>query len=273
MTQTEKIIKYGAIAFAVILIIGITAGIMQAVSFGRHLFGDEDSGIGEMKNYEITDDVRNLKISLNAAELEIKKGESLSLQSNYDKMTVKCENGTLTVADGRRAPSFGNKGTVTVVLTVPENFAFDRIDMEAGAGNVKISDLTAERFCMEFGVGNGEIRALNVTEEAEIHGGTGRLILTDATVRDLDMELGVGDVTMQAALLGECEIECGVGRADISLLGEGADYCITAEKGLGEATVNGEPISNGEAFGNGKNRLEIHGGIGSISVTVPSGSE
>ena len=273
MTQTEKIVKYCAIAFAVILIVGIVGALLQAVAFGRVLFGEDDGEIGEMKDHEISGDIRNLKISLAAAELEIRTGEALSLQSNYEKMTVKCANGHLTVEDKRRAPYFGNKETVTVILTVPEGFAFDRVSIEAGAGNVKISDLRSGRFCMELGASNVEVTALNVTEQAEIHGGTGKLSLTGAVLRDLDMELGVGDVTMEAALLGECEIECGIGKLDISLVGEQSDYRVEVEKAIGEATVNGESVSGDKTIGNGKNSLEIHGGIGSISVAVAQDSE
>ena len=273
MTRAEKIVKYCAIAFAVILIIGIVSALLQAVSFGRVLFGEDDGEVGEMKDHEISGDIRNLKISLAAAELEIRTGEALSLQSNYEKMTVKCENGHLTVEDKRRAPNFGNNEKVTVILTVPEGFAFDRVSIEAGAGNVKISDLHSGRFCMELGAGNVEITALNVTEQTEIHGGTGKLLLTGAALRDLDMELGVGDVTMEAALLGECEIECGIGELDIALIGEPSDYRIEVEKALGEATVNGESISGDRTVGDGKNSLEIHGGIGSISITVAQDSE
>ena len=102
----------------------------------------------------------------------------------------------------------------------------------------------------------------------EIEGGTGRLSFSGSALHDLEMGLGVGDVTMEAALSGDCEIECGVGKAEISLLGNRSDYSIAVEKGIGKATVNGESVSNEQTVGNGKNKLEIHGGIGSVLITV-----
>ena len=265
MTQMQKVIKYCAIALAVILIVAIIGGILKTVATLSSVFGADGEDPGEMESFEITDGVRNLKISLSAAELVIKRGDALSLESNGEKLRVRCENGWLTVQDQKRSVL---RGTVTVILTVPEGYSFDRIDIEAGAGNVNISDLTAERFSMELGAGNVDIHALNVTEKTEIEGGTGRLSFSGSALHDLEMGLGVGDVTMEAALSGDCEIECGVGKAEISLLGNRSDYSIAVEKGIGKATVNGESVSNEQTVGNGKNKLEIHGGIGSVSITV-----
>ena len=267
MTQKQKIIKYCAIALAVLLIASIVVGILQTISAMKLLFGGKDGDLGEMKSYGTFDDVRNLKISLSAAQLEIKSGEAFSVESNSEKFTVQCKNGNLTLKDTRRSVFWGNSAVITVILTVPEGFVFDRVDIEAGAGNVTISDMTAKRFCMELGAGNVDIRTLSVTEETEIEGGTGQLRFTSSTLRDLEMGLGVGSLTMEARLLGDAEIECSVGTAEILLLGDRSDYRIELEKGLGDVTLNGEAVSGFKTFGDGRNELEIHGGVGSISVS------
>jgi hypothetical protein len=269
MTETQKIIKYCAIALAVVLIVAIIGGILQAVGLLRLIFSRGEDSVGEMKAYEVTGDVRNLKISVSAAVLEIRTGDAFAVESNYKKLSVECDGGDLTIKTAKqtdRLVFFGNYETATVILTVPEEFSFERIHIEAGAGDMKIAGLTAERFRMELGAGNVEIDRLNVAEKTEIEGGTGNLSLVNATLHDLDMGIGVGQVTVEALFLGDSEIDCGVGKADISLLGDPSDYSIAVEKGLGAATVNGKSVSDDEALGNGKNRLEIHGGVGEISV-------
>ena len=151
MTQKQKIIKYCAIALAILLIAGIAVGILQTFSVMKLFFGGTDDDIGEMKSYGTFDDVRNLKISLSAAQLEIKSGEAFSVECNSEKFTVQCKNGTLTLKDTRLSVFWRNSAVITVILTVPEGFVFDRVDIEAGASNVMISDMTAKRFCMELG--------------------------------------------------------------------------------------------------------------------------
>ena len=41
---------------------------------------------------------------------------------------------------------------------------------------------------------------------------------------------------------------------------------ISIEKGVGEATINGENIKNEAVYGNGSNKIDIDGGIGKISI-------
>ena len=266
MTETQKVIKYCAIALAVVLIVAIIGCLLQAVGVLRVIFGGKDGDIGEMKTYEVSEDVRNLHISVSSATISIKTGEAFAVESNYGKLSVECDGGYLAVKDAKGKLFFGRYEDVTVILTVPEGFSFERVHIEAGAGNVRIDALTSERFCMELGAGNVQINRLNVTEETEIGGGTGNLSLTSASLHDLSMGVGVGRVTMEAQLFGECEIDCGVGTVDITLLGAREDYRITVEKGLGAATLNGERVSAEETVGNGKNRLEIHGGVGELAV-------
>ena len=82
MTTAQKIIKYCAIAFAVFLIVSIIGGIIGAVSSVPLLVSDGD-GVGEMKTYAVTDEVKNLEIDLSGARLEIKTGDRFAVESDH----------------------------------------------------------------------------------------------------------------------------------------------------------------------------------------------
>ena len=58
----------------------------------------------------------------------------------------------------------------------------------------------------------------------------------------------------------------GNGELELTLSGSPEDYRITPDKGVGEALLNGEKMLDGETYGNGENRVELNGGVGSMWV-------
>ena len=61
-------------------------------------------------------------------------------------------------------------------------------------------------------------------------------------------------------------IGLGIGAVDLNLTGSPVDYQIRLDKGIGSATMDGKSLSGGSTVGNGANRIDIDGGIGSISI-------
>ena len=82
--------------------------------------------------------------------------------------------------------------------------------------------------------------------------------------QNLDLVLGVGEAKIEGDLLGESEVDCGVGELTLTL-GKQTDYQVHLEKGLGSIFVNGSEYGGG-VYGNGNNKVEIDGGVGRINV-------
>lgn len=57
-----------------------------------------------------------------------------------------------------------------------------------------------------------------------------------------------------------------LGAAHITLIGSENDYRIELDKGLGDARINGESVSDGAVRGNGANSIDVEGGIGEIRI-------
>lgn len=108
-------------------------------------------------------------------------------------------------------------------------------------------------------------QALNVTGEAEIDGGAGSIKIVDGSIANLDADTGVGEFILRARLSGSSKLDHGIGKADISLVGDESDYTITINKGIGEATLDGKSVSGG-TYGNGTSQVDIDCGIGEINV-------
>lgn len=265
MTTLQKIIKYCAIAFAVFLIISIIGGITGAVAGVSFLWDDEDT-VGEMQALAVTGEVRKMAIDLKSTQLEVRAGDRFSAASNYRDFKIDNSDGTLLIEEEHPGFRFGSGGR-KLILTIPDNQEFDRVDISAGAGTVKIDTLSAEKLFLDLGAGEVNIEELTAKDSAKINGGAGELNIRGGELANLDFDMGVGEVNLKSRLSGDCDIDYGIGELNLTLLGSPEDYRITLDKGVGEATLDGKKMQDGEVYGSGDTRIDIDGGIGALHLT------
>jgi len=153
MTELQKIIKYLAIALAIGLSVAIIVG---AVSLLGMIFGfteDDDMVLENYVEYEIAQDVTRLDIDVSAAELKIVEGDRLFVSSNIKDLRVSDAGGSLTIEQKRRRFSIHTTKVGEIIITIPTDKSFEAIELSAGAGDVDIYSLTADRMSLEFGAG------------------------------------------------------------------------------------------------------------------------
>lgn len=273
MTDLQKIVKYIAIAFAALLAVGIIAGCIGLFGvLGAIVFGDKNGSTvitGELEGvYTAMSDVKVLEIDIAAANLTVKQGEKLSVESNLKNLKITEGNGKLVLKEKSKFKiSLGKDDLPEAILTVyiPQGTVLDEADITTGAGKVRIENLTAENLELELGAGDVTASKLTVTRVADIQGGAGRVTLTDCDLRNLDMEMGVGQLNLHAALSGTSELDLGVGESNITLIGSKRDYSLDISKGIGEVVIDGQKVNDAGSFG-GENRVTINGGIGRIDI-------
>ena len=263
MSNWQRIVKYFAIAFAACLIVGIAGGVLSAVGFLGRFLGDGEAEPGEMKTYEFRETVRNLDLEISAAQLTVQTGPALSVETDIPSVTVKENGDTLVI---RENGSLFHRTETILTLILPEGFAFEKAKIETGAGKVVMADFIAKDLSLELGAGSARLSHISVTSSVKIEGGAGKLVIEDSTFCDMRLEMGVGELRFAAALTGNNKIEMGVGKADITLLGDRDDYRVHARKGIGEIRVDGKKLSDGDVLGAGKTDLEIEGGVGGVTV-------
>ena len=267
MTALQRIIKYCAVAFAAFLIVAIISGICGAISMVSFFF-DGDAA-GEMQTHTVSSDVESLDLEVSAAALEIVTGDCFSVESNHKYLTVMEEKGVLIVSEKRS--NFGvSSGDVAVVMTIPEKYVFEGALISAGAGKVSIDTLSAKKLTLELGAGATEIGTLEVKNQSSVSSGTGKLTIRDGELHDLSMEMGVGKLEFTGRMTGNCDVDFGIGGAELTLLGSRDEYQIELDKGIGEATLNGKDMFDGGVYGTGENRIDIDGGVGSIRIQLES---
>lgn len=267
MSTVQKIIKYLAIAFAIALIFAIVGGILSALGALSFVFGDDEKSAGDVKNYDIKENITSLEIEIGAAALEIKEGDRTEVKSNLKNLNVEVKGSTLFIT---QETTFFTKVSedAALTLTVPKGIEFNEADITSGAGQVIIEKLSAKEIELVLGAGEVIIEELSASYSCSIEGGAGKLSINGGSIKDLDLQLGVGEVNIENALKGDCEIDCGVGEANIRLLGNMEDYTVKMAKGIGDARVNGKEVSSNEKIGSGPNRIEINGGVGAVNVKI-----
>ena len=266
MTAFQKVIKYIAVALAIFLTVTIIGGIITGISSISFLLSGKETGtVGEMQYFPIDGEISSLSVALSGAELKIKTADKFSVESNHKYISVKEDNGKLSISETKKFFAVSPEG-VTVSLSVPENFVFDEAAVETGAGKVEIHSLSADVLKLSLGAGKADIKSLTANSRAEIDGGAGELNIDGGRLCNLNLDMGVGKLTLKSRIEGESDIDYGVGQTDLCLLGSKADYKIELDKGIGEAKLCGESMKDDSVYGSGENFIEIDGGVGALSI-------
>lgn len=266
MSAFQKVIKYLAMAFAIFLCVNIFGGIFMALSTLSFFFsGKETEAVGEIQVYPIEEELSSLSVELSGANLKIVTGDTFSVESNHKYISVNVENGELRISETKNVFAFSTKG-VTVILKVPQDFVFDDVTVEAGAGKVEIDTLSADVLELSFGAGEAEIKNLSANSRTKIDGGAGELTIDGGKLCNLKLDMGVGELTLKSRIEGESRLNYGIGEANLTLLGSLEDYKIEIDKGIGEAKLSGESMKDDCIYGSGENSIEIDGGIGAINI-------
>lgn len=225
MNTAQKIIKYLAMAFAISLIVaiisGIVYGVLGIITAGGFIGGHSSA---EIKCESVEE--RCLQIDLAAAELIIKKGDELKVETENDKVEITEEGKRMIIVEkGRHL--FEKHSDRGIVVYIPEDMEFEKVVIDGGAGSTKIESLRA---------------------------------------KTLDIDLGVGETRIEALETDHAEIDTGIGEVYVKLMSRAEAYEIHADKGIGEITFNGRSVSDHSVLGNGSKKVEVDGGIGSITI-------
>ena len=265
MKSYQRIIKYGAIAFAVLLIVSIFGGIISAFSSISIFTGSSKDAPGNMREYDVRQDMENLEIELTGSKLEIRTGEKFALSANHKYLSVKDTGGVLVLKETKKVWGLSSK-TPTIILTLPEDMVFGKIDIQSGAGTIKAEALTTEDLRIELGAGEMEIESLTASNSSKLECGAGEMNIDSGELANLTLNLGAGDIELRSRLTGNSNLDYGVGELDLTLCGREEDYSITVDRGIGEARINGEKVTEDEIYGHGPNSIAVDGGVGELKV-------
>lgn len=265
MTTFQKVINYLAIAFAFFLIFSILFGIVYGVKSVYYIFNDSDKVADKFYEIPIQGEVLDLDIDVNYVNLIIKNGDTLKVETNNNYINGK-QNDSKFVIEEKDIKDWFNKENTDLVVYIPNNTLFNKVSINNGAGKVDIDSLSTNKLDLELGAGKLSINDLEVLEKTEIDGGAGSISIKDGSVKNLDLDIGVGKVEFNSLLLGNTDIDCGIGELNLNIKNSKDNYKIIPSKGIGSFKIDGKSIKNDTTYGSGNNIIEIDVGIGSVNV-------
>lgn len=288
MSDGQKVIKYCAIAFAILLAVGIISAIAElafdvvdAVS-GEVSWNEDYKGWNKkektMNFSQNFTNVESIDIENSAGKLVIRTGEQFRVEATNVSEHFKAEvngSGELNISDNNKGiniPWLHIKGfngrNSTITLYVPAQFIAKKARIDTGAGNVSVEGLNADYLYISAGAGNIEGSGLRA-EKAKIDGGVGAVNLSDVNFNDADFDCGVGNLDIDGILTGKTKVDCGVGEVDFNLKGNVNDYDLDIDAGVGSVRLNGESVKHSYQSNNdAPNDIVVDGGVGNVRINI-----
>lgn len=274
MSTAQKIIKYLALAFAIFLIVTIVSVVLTGIYTMSNILGlkkESNEKIEQVSTLELEEinDYAYLDIDIKYSNLKIKIGEKFEVQTNNSNIECNQKNNKLKIIEKQNNWFWRNSNEEELIVYVPENIEFEKVNIETGAGIVNIEEIITKKLKLDLGAGETIIKNI-ISDNVDIDGGAGKFTIEDGTINDLDFDLGIGETTINAKITGNNKIDTGIGSLKLNIDGNIEDYKFKVEKGIGNIKLNGKQVSNNEIIGNGENVIDIDGGIGEIIINFKS---
>lgn len=260
--KNNRIIKTFAFILAAIVIISMLGGIYALCITVFDLF--QSKQIENQIQYDSL--MSSLDIDLKTANLEIKLGDKLLVSTTNKYVTTYQNNNNIVIQEKKH--SLLSKDNNKVIITVPDNFLLDIVEIDITSGSIKIDKLETKRLNLDLGSGTTKINNLLVTDKTKIDCGSGKFLLNNGNLSNLNLDTGLGDTILNAKIIGNSNIETDIGKLELNLIGSLNDYELTIDKGVGSIKLNNESLKDKSVVGTGNNYLLIEGGIGLTSITT-----
>ena len=202
-------------------------------------------------------DINSIKSNVYAGSIHLKKGtgtdvitvESIDINEKLGFRAFE-KDGILYLTSNKKIKKSNTIGKGTITVTIPENMAFNEIELNMKAGKLKADQIRTNN--LEVNAGAGEVNILDFqAEQAEFVCGAGSVTASGDAGRKLEADCGVGELLLNLKGVKEdynYDLECGIGEircADESYSGFGKDYTIDnhaaknmeIECGIGQITV------------------------------------
>ncbi len=206
--------------------------------------------------YTTSEVFTNMEIDFGAGLLDIYYDDVDEIEiheKNIDGLKVEVKNNTLKIKNELEVTlgDIDDMDNRSLAIIIPRDMVFGEVDLDIGAAQANINDISAKDISITIGAGQANISNISV-DNMEMEVGAGAAIVSNLTVTNLDVEAGMGQVTVElcgAQIDYNYNVECGMGNVvvgDHSYGGVGAKHhgnnhqagkLIDIECGMGEVVV------------------------------------
>ena len=161
-----------------------------------------------------------------------------------DTFKTEIVNGVLVVDFNPKSnTSKPRKANTNVIVKVPAKDYAD-FNLDFGAGDSFIENLTCSKITINCGAGKLEAKNITTDSKVKVDGGTGSIKILESTIGGLDANLGVGEFLFTGTINGNISLDCGIGNATLNLenpesdfVGSNKKYSLNNNSGIGKITI------------------------------------
>lgn len=266
MRLSQKIIKYLAASLAIFLTFTIISTIVSGIILIFNVFDNSTSNEEKevLNILEVSKQLTELDIDVTSSNIIIKESDTFKIDTSNEYISYREDNDIIYITEKKHFMK--DNSSTKLIVSIPKKNVFEKVNIKSGAGVVSIDNLTTKVLDLDLGAGKVTIQNLMVLDNTYIDGGAGLVTIKGGSLTNLDLNMGVGKFDMTTRLVGNNEIDHGVGALTMNLLGDSADYQIHVDKGIGNVTIMGNEIKDNSVYGNGISKIDIDGGMGSINI-------
>lgn len=280
MKPFQKVIKYGAMAFAIylavmiisIIIFGLTVifGIGVGIEKISNNIGNSTNNSELLTYTEEYTGIESLDIDLSKNRLEIRTGNSfkvefinvskdLSTKLNDSGKELKIEDGTFKLFENVNEDS-------KVIVYIPKDYELRSVKLDlVGVSGAYIEGFKAEKLEVDIGAGKYEINNVQ-SVNAKVDSGAGETYINNSTFDNFEFNAGVGKASINCKINNKGELGAGIGKLEVNLIGTKDNYKVRAESGIGNLIIDGNEARDGEIVGNGSTNINVEAGIGETAI-------
>lgn len=144
------------------------------------------------------------------------------------------------------------------------------IDVNAGEVNTTGVELTAEEADLSVDAGSLKAGTLNVTRELEVDTGAGEVQIDELTAREVELDCGVGEMNISGTITGDITADCGVGELNLTVADDEESFNYIIDCGVGDVKLGDTSYSSlgkkKNIDNNAEKNMNLDCGVGSIKV-------
>lgn len=256
------------------------------VTIGENVHYELDDSMVFDKNHEIfKGDVDKYAVGSHIDELFVEVGGCVFTmkESGDDNYYLEAENtkkfqgyvedGTLFVRATIGTGTVAKGEECRVTLYVPDNWKeqrLEKVNMELGAGVMKLNSLAAEKILLEVGAGQITVAEI-MADTLDISVGMGEILVEDLEVDKLLGDVGMGHLYLEGAISDKADVECAMGSLEMVVEGNQDDFDYDVECGMGNIRLGNKNyggVAQEQTIDNGASKkMLVECAMGDVSIS------
>ena len=199
--------------------------------------------------------VTKIQLDLGAGSYKVVRGDSFKVEVtgiSEDRIRADLTEDMWDVQVPKGDLSVNRWNDVHGTVTIPENCNPEKIEINIGAGELVVNDLTASK-------------------SAKLNVGAGTMTLNNCTMNNVEMNCGMGKLEYNGTLTGNGSVECGMGAVTVRTTGSADEFGADVNCGLGTVRFGDNRwsgITEGVYHKDAANFFKLDCGVGSIDFAI-----